>query len=94
MTSSVLQGGNLPADLSNLPGMLPPPGVIPNFDNPYSRGGTYTAVATIITVAMVIFVTSKLYTKYFITRKLGWDDRKSSGSASQCKLWTLISVKK
>ena len=48
--------------------MLPPPGVIPNFDNPYSRGRTYTAVATIIVVAMIVFVMC------IIIRKLGWDD--------------------
>ena len=77
MTTSILQGGSLPADLSDYPGMIPPPGVIPNFDNPYSRGETYTVVATIIMVATVIFVTCKLYTKSLITRKLGWDDCKS-----------------
>ncbi|KAM0802924.1 hypothetical protein BDR22DRAFT_887254 [Usnea florida] len=74
MTTSPLTGGGLPANLSDIPGMLPPPGVIPNFDNPYNRGGTFTAVATIITVAMLIFVATKLYTKHFINKKLGWDD--------------------
>ena len=77
MTTSNVQGGSLPTGLSDYPGMLPPPGVIPNFDNPYSRGGTYTAVATTIMVAMFIFVACKLYTKSFIARKLGWDDCKS-----------------
>ena len=67
-TTSNLQGGSLPAD---------PTGVIPNFDNPYSRGETDTAVATAIMDAMFIFVTCKLYTKSFIARKLGWDDCKS-----------------
>ena len=75
--ASTPQYGSLPADLSILPGMLPPPGVIPNFDNPHSRGGTYVAVATSIMVAMFILVTCKLYSKCFIARKLGWDDCKS-----------------
>ena len=77
MTMSNLQGGSLPADPSDYPGMFPPPGVIPNFDDPYSRGETYTAVATALMVAMFIFVTCKVYTKLFIARKLGWDDCKS-----------------
>lgn len=80
MASSILQTGGLPADLTNIPGMLPPPGVIPNFDNPFSRGGIYIAAATTIVVAMVMFVTCRLYTKYFIVRKLGWDDCKSCKS--------------
>ena len=63
-------------DNSNFPGMLPPPGVIPNFDNPYSQGHIYTTVATTIMVAMYILVTCRLYTKHFIVRKLNWDDCK------------------
>ncbi|SLM35587.1 40s ribosomal protein s12 [Lasallia pustulata] len=74
MTTSPLQGGSLPANLSNLPGMVPPAGETPNFDNPYSRGETFTAVATTITVVMIILVINREYTKYFIIRKLGWDD--------------------
>ena len=77
MTTPSLQGSNVLANSSDYPGMFPPPGDIPNFDNPYSRGETYTAVATAIIVAMFIFVTCKLYTKSFIARKLGWDDCKS-----------------
>ncbi len=81
---SLIQSGNLPANLSNVPGMVPPSGVIPNFDDPHSRGEIYTAVATTIMVAMYICVTCKLYTKYFIVRKLGWDDCKSYKSIPWC----------
>lgn len=74
---SLIQSSDLPANLSNAPGMVPPTGVIPNFDNPHSRGEIYTAVATTIMVAMYICMTCKLYRKYLIVRKLGWDDCKS-----------------
>lgn len=78
MTTSTLQGNNLPANLNNLPGMPPPAGVTPNFDNPYGRGETFTAVATTIIVVMIIFVINRVYTKYFILRNLGWDDCEST----------------
>lgn len=76
-SSAPFQDGKLPANADKLPSMIPPPGVVPNFENPYSRGQVYVAVATTVMVAMYILVTCKLYTKYFIIRKLGWDDRKS-----------------
>ena len=59
---------------SGLPGLLPPPGVISNFVNPESQGGTYTGVATAIIVTMILLVTNRQYTKYFIIQRLGWDD--------------------
>ena len=74
MTTSTLQDGPLPADLYEVPGMPPPAGVVPNLENPYSRGNTYTAVATTITALMIAFVLCRMYTKYFIVRKMGWDD--------------------
>ena len=92
MTTSPPQGGSLPADLSDLPFILPPAGETRNFDNPYSRGGTFTAVATTITVVMILFVINREYTKYFIIRKLGWDDCESSKLFSYSKPKTLISV--
>ena len=66
----------LPTESSEIPGHLPPVGVNPNFVDPTSRGDTYTALATTIVTLMVILVTNRQYTKYFIIRKLGWDDCK------------------
>lgn len=63
--------------LDVLPGLLPPPGETSNFMNPYSRGQTYTVVATTIIVVMLLLVTIRLYTKYFVIRKLTSDDCKS-----------------
>ncbi|KAL8930309.1 MAG: hypothetical protein Q9172_000017 [Xanthocarpia lactea] len=57
-----------------LPALLPPSGQSPNFADPDSQGHIYTGVATAITAMMIILVTIRQYTKYFIIRKLGWDD--------------------
>ena len=78
MTMSILQGGHLPANLSSIPGMPPPPGETYDFENLYNRGKTYTAVATIIIVVMILFVANRQYTRYFTVRKMSWDDYKSS----------------
>ncbi|KAI9705072.1 MAG: hypothetical protein M1836_006855 [Candelina mexicana] len=59
---------------SYLPALPPPAGVRPNFVDPINRGEIHAAGATAIIVAMVILVTNRQYTKYFIIRKLGWDD--------------------
>jgi hypothetical protein len=64
------------SNLDLLPGMPPPPGEIPNFINPYSRGKTYTLVATSIIAVMLLLVTNRLYTKYFAIRKVDADDCK------------------
>lgn len=57
-----------------LPGLLPPANVYPNFVNPASQGKTYTSVATVLVVTMIVFVTIRQYTRLCIIRKLGWDD--------------------
>ncbi|KAI4087742.1 MAG: hypothetical protein LQ348_001257 [Seirophora lacunosa] len=61
-------------DPSMTPIGAPPPGVIPNFDNPDSRAGASTAVIMFFTVLMVLFVIVRMYTKLFISRSRGWDD--------------------
>lgn len=70
MATSPLRGGDLPAKLYNIPGMLPLPGVIPSFDNPYNRGETSTAAAMTITFVMTIIVISRGYTEHFVVRNL------------------------
>lgn len=65
MSSSM--GGQLPA-------LPPPPGQSSNFADPDSQGHVYTGVATAIIAVMIVLVTTRQYTKYFIIRELGWDD--------------------
>ena len=62
-------------DLGQFTALKPPPGITPNLIDPYSGGKMYTVAATIIVVLMVVLVTNRHYTKFFIIRKLGWDDR-------------------
>ena len=55
-------------------GLQPPPGVIPNFTNPYSITKA-TAAATIIFLILTTITTGiRCHTKIFIIRKQGWED--------------------
>lgn len=62
-------------DPYNTPAMRPPPGVIPNFDNPVTRNSEmYTGVE--VTIAFTtIFILLRFYCKLTVSRLWGWDDR-------------------
>ncbi len=66
-------------DLSQVPGLAPPPGVIPNFVDPYTRGPLLLALTTVAMGIMYVFVTARLYCKFYVQRKLSWDDCESNG---------------
>lgn len=52
----------------------PPPGVIANFDHPVSHN-TQLLVANVVCLSITsAFVTARLYSKYYLTRKLHSDD--------------------
>ncbi len=56
----------------------PPPGVIPNFNNPESVYGR-VMTAELITLGIALpFVLMRIYTRLFITRAVGWDDCKTA----------------
>lgn len=57
-----------------LPAGIPPPGVIPNFVNPESRGPVSVIVCTIAMVLMISFVMIRFYAKLGIIRRRNWDD--------------------
>ena len=65
----------LPA-LASYPVITPPPGVIPNFPNPYSEANVLIAVGTVFVGLMVMFGIARLYVKVFMIRKATWDDCK------------------
>lgn len=61
-------------DLSKIPSQAPPPGVTPNFENPYSlavlpRGFIYATLPP-----MVLFLGLRFYTRIKISRQVGIDD--------------------
>ena len=64
----------------NTPMAAPPPGVIPNFVNPDSRGGETIVTVTICLALMVPFFVMRIYSRAFVTRSLGWDDCKDDST--------------
>lgn len=72
----------IPFDLSKLPGLQPPPGVLPNFKNPYTRGPLLLGLSAVAIGVMYIFVAARFYTKIRIQRKVTWDDCKYARHSS------------
>ena len=58
----------------NTPIAAPPPGVIPNYIDPPSRGWETILVVTVCLTLMVPFFLVRMYSRIFVTRSLGWDD--------------------
>lgn len=65
---------NDPAILATIPAIPPPPGVIPNFENPYSLAPIGRAVLGVTFPLMIIAIASRLYTRLWVTRSIGPDD--------------------
>lgn len=63
-----------PEQLASTPLMLPPPGVQTNFINPESLAPRGIAASAVILAIMVMILALRLYAKYFLLRKPGWDD--------------------
>ena len=64
----------LPFDINSIPAMQPPPGVIPNFDNPESMHPYVLGVAIGTIAVMVIAISIRVYTKAFIMRDMKWEE--------------------
>lgn len=63
--------------LSKIPAAKPPPGVVPNFDHPYTRGPLFIALSAIAIGFMYLFMITRFYSKFCTRRALTWDDCKS-----------------
>lgn len=74
MASNNLLAEIPPALLDELPALLPPPGVNPNYENPENKGPALAAVATVLSCLAVLFYGVRVYTKGFVVRKATWDD--------------------
>ena len=60
---------------ANLPLAAPPPGVVPNFNNPQSRAyQLHIGMAVCIGITSV-FVLLRIYARAFVQRTWGWEDR-------------------
>ena len=62
--------------LPEVPSLQPPPHVIPNFVNPPSQRGANLACNILCLTVATFCVSTRLQTKIFILRSLGWDDCK------------------
>ena len=58
------------------PGLTPPPGVVPSFDDPFtlSTYQTLTIAGCIITTTLMLI--ARMYTKWTIMKMLVWEDCK------------------
>ena len=61
-------------DPNTTPALQPPPGVLPNFNDPYNTDSTINGTLGICIAISSIFVLLRLYTKLYIIRKYGWED--------------------
>ena len=61
-------------DPSQIPALEPPPGVIPNLIDPYTRGPLLLALTAVSIGIMFLFVIARFYYKICIQRKSSWDD--------------------
>ncbi|KAL6713085.1 hypothetical protein ACLMJK_009206 [Lecanora helva] len=64
---------NTPA-IWNMPAGIPPPGVIPNFENPVTRVSMINISAAVCLPLIIIFASFRLYARAFIVRRKSWDD--------------------
>ena len=60
--------------VENVPAIAPPPGTIPNFDNPVTRRPLFTAVIAICLALVWLVFILRLYTSINIDRKIRLDD--------------------
>lgn len=61
-------------DLSHIPALQPPQGVVPNFAHPKSRAHATIVGNGVATAIMMMFVISRMYTKLFVSKLFGWED--------------------
>jgi len=63
-----------PEQLAQTPAGVPPPGVVPNLQNPRSDGYVLITVGTTLMAIMFLFLAMRFYAKFLILRKLTADD--------------------
>jgi hypothetical protein len=66
-------------DPSQIPALQPPPGVVPNFIDPYTRGPMLLALSAVAIGIMYLFVIARFYCKFSLKHKVTWDDCELTG---------------
>ena len=62
--------------LNQIPGLQPPPGVVPNFINPESYQSTIIATLTVCLATATLFTILRLYSKVFVIKSIALEDCK------------------
>lgn len=64
--------------------MAPPKDVLPNFEHPASHARELLILNVVCLVVAAVFVSLRMYTRYHLTRRLGYDDGKALRNALAC----------
>ncbi|KAL9600280.1 MAG: hypothetical protein Q9179_003268 [Wetmoreana sp. 5 TL-2023] len=59
---------------ATIPALQPPTGTRSNFENPQSRAYLTVIPCAAIVGLMIIFVFTRMYTKVYVLKSVGWDD--------------------
>ncbi|KAL8737108.1 MAG: hypothetical protein Q9181_002028 [Wetmoreana brouardii] len=59
---------------ATIPALQPPAGTQSNFENPQSRAYLTVVPCAAIVGLMIIFVFTRMYTKVYVLKSVGWDD--------------------
>lgn len=62
--------------MSATPALPPPSGLFSDFDDPVSQKRSLIAINSVVPCIMLVFASLQLYTRIFIIRSVGMDDRK------------------
>lgn len=60
--------------LNTIPGLLPPPGVTPNFVNPYNQNKITICLIAVCLPITTFFVFIRMYTKIRLIKSHAWED--------------------
>lgn len=74
------------ANLSKIPALDPPPGILSNFTNSANRANLTIIPCAGIVAITILFVFLRMYTKLYVTNSTGWDDCRHVHFYSDCQL--------
>ncbi|KAI0426893.1 hypothetical protein F5Y09DRAFT_317742 [Xylaria sp. FL1042] len=84
------------ADLDDIPAGAPPPGVVPNLDDPVSKGPSFVVLG-IFTSLSFLSVLVRVFVRFRFTKSWGWDDYTcivaAIGSLSYAILYSEVNTK-